>query len=370
MCTYKLIQAHITAILLTFLIQPATPHHAIEIGNSSVVPTTPMLEARSGHTATLLADGRVLIVGGMRRNRDFYRSAEIYDAVSGKFHASGEMSIGRVGHAAVLLRSGKVLIAGGWVGHGGTDSAEIYDPLSGKFTAISKMPARQGNPSATLLANGDVLIAGGADHDSPGGTSAAAIFHAATQTFEAIAPMHFARISHTATLLKDGSVLIAGGRGERVNDTAELFDPTTNQFSLTGDLITARYKHTAGLLPNGKVLIAGGSDARDWHGAMSSAEIYDPKTGKFTATSSLKESRFKLPAEAVQLAFGQLLIAGGSKRVEIYNPETGKFSLVQGEISDVWHFMTETRLKDGSVLLAGGYANDDKATAQTWVCRP
>ncbi len=336
----------------------------------SVTPGADMLEPRSGHTATLLADGRVIIIGGMQRNHDFYRSAEVYDPVTGKFQPSGEMSIARVGHAAVLLPSGKVLIAGGWIGGGATDFAEFFDPSAMKFTAIGKMTTRRGRPSATLLPNGDVLIAGGADHDSPGGMASAEVFHSATSTFEPVAPMHYARISHTATLLQDGRVLIAGGRGESVTATAELYDPQAKRFSLTGRLLTARYKHTAGLLPDGRVLIAGGSDELDWHGAMNSSEIYDPRTGKFTATAPLNDSRFKLPDEAVQLTSGRLLVAGGSKTVEVYDPATQRFLVVTGQLDDTWHFMSETRLKDGSVLLAGGYPNNDGATRHTWIYRP
>src|SRR5262249_12578532 len=234
-------------------------------------------EPRSGHSATLLLSGKVLIAGGMRRNQDFYRSAELYDSATGKFQSTGEMNQARVGHAAVLLQSGKVLIAGGWIGHGSTDSAELYDPATGEFTMIAKMTSPRGRPSATLLTNGDVLIAGGADRgNTPGGIASAEIFRAATLKFEAVGHMHEAPISHTATLLRDGRVLIAGGRGESVTAGAELYDPASRQFSLTANMLAARYKHTAGLLPDGRVLIAGGSDDRDWHGSMNSAEIYDP----------------------------------------------------------------------------------------------
>jgi len=337
----------------------------------TITPAAPMLEPRSGQTATLLPDGKVLIAGGMRRNQDFYRSAELYDPATGKFQPTGEMAERRVGHIAVLLRSGKVLIAGGWVGYGTTDSAELYDPATGRFTATTKLRARRGRPCATMLANGDVLITGGDDHAGPDGHLASAeVFHAATLSFQATGAMHHAREAHTATLLNDGKVLIAGGKGEGLVARAELYDPKTGSFSETGSLVTSRYKHTAGLLPDGRVLIAGGSDQRDWSGNLNSAEVYDPHTGKFVPTSSMNESRFKLPDEAVQLQAGKLLVAGGSREVEIFDPASKKFFVVSGLMNDKWHYMTETRLRDGSVLLAGGYPNSDQATAQTWIYRP
>src|SRR5579863_2112049 len=345
----------LAAITITFGITPLHTELLTVAANGSVNPGAPMLEPRSGHSATLLPDGRVLIAGGMRRNQEFYRSAEIYDPTTGKFQRTGEMSMARVGHVAILLRSGKVLIAGGWSGHESTSSAELYDPRTGKFSAIASMTTKRGQPSATLLADGDILIAGGADHDGAGGIASAEVFRTATLAFEAVGSMHYARISQTSTLLGDGRVLVAGGRGDGVTAIAELYDPRTKRFSETAKMLTPRYKHTAGLLPDGRVLIAGGSDEHDWKGTMSSAEIYDPVTGKFTATSPMNVSRFKLPGEAAQLPSGQLLIAGGSKQVEIYDPQTGKFLLASGELSEPWHFMSETRLKDGMILLAGGY---------------
>jgi hypothetical protein len=331
---------------------------------------TPMLEPRSGHTATLLPDGRVLIAGGMRRNQDFYRSAELYDPATGKFQPTGAMTLARVGHAAVLLPTGKVLVVGGYVGHNCTDSAEMYDPAIGKFTVIGKMTVLRGRPSITLLVNGDVLIAGGTDRDTPGGISSAEIFRTTDLKFETVSPMHFARIAQTSTLLSDGRVLIAGGRGDIVMSSAEIYDPQTKSFTLTGNMVTARYKHAAGLLSDGRVLIAGGSDERDWNGALASAEIYDPRTGKFTLTSPMNDSRFKLPDDTAQVGEGRVLIAGGSKSVEVYDSTIGKFMMVAGQIDATRHFMTETRLKDGTVLLAGGYPNNDQGTTATWIYHP
>lgn len=337
----------------------------------SISPAARMLEPRSGHTATLLPDGRVLIAGGMRRNQDFYKSAELYDPSKNTFQPTGDMGVGRVGHIAVLLNSGKVLIAGGWIGRGPTDSAEVYDPTTAKFAALtSRMTSKRGDARATLLPDGDVLITGGADHDGPGGIASAEVFHANTMTFEPVAAMRFARVAHSATLLQDGRVLIVGGRGDKVNASAEIFDPKTKRFSVIGNLLTARYKHTAGLLPDGRVLIAGGSDERDWSGNLNSAEIYDPKTGRFESALPLNDARFKLPDQAVELESGKLLVAGGSRKVEVFETDTGKFAAVPGEMSDAWHFMTETRLKNGCVLLAGGYPNNDRATDEAWIYRP
>jgi hypothetical protein len=353
-----------------FFSTPARNPTTVVSPAGSIALATPMLEPRSGHSATLLPNGKVLIAGGMRRNQDFYRSAELYDPSTGNFQPTGQMAVARVGHIAVLLRSGKVLVAGGWVGHDCTDSAELYDPATRKFQPLPKMTARRGRPNATLLATGDVLITGGADHDAPGGVATAEIFRAANSGFEPLVPMHFARIANTTTLLSDGRVLIAGGRGATVTAVAEIFDPASNQFTVTASMLTARYKHSAGLLPDGRVLIAGGSDDRDWAGTLNSAEIYDPRAHTFTATSPLHDSRFKLPDEAVQLASGRLLIAGGSKTVEVYDPKTQKFIVAAGQMPEPRHYMAETKLSDGSVLLTGGYPNSDRASSETWIYRP
>jgi hypothetical protein len=98
-----------------------------------------------------------------------------------------------------------------------------------------------------------------------------------------------AREYHTATLLSDGRVLIAGGNaGGKVVTSAELYDPKTGTFSPTGLMATAREYHTATLLSDGRVLIAGGDNgvrdpASHLPSALASAELYDPKTGTFSA---------------------------------------------------------------------------------------
>ena len=68
---------------------------------------------------------------------------------------------------------------------------------------------------------------------------------------------------HTATLLPTGKVLVAGGCRVVGSDlsSAELYDPATGTWTATGSLGTARQHHTATLLPSGKVLVAGGHNS-------------------------------------------------------------------------------------------------------------
>ena len=166
-------------------------------------------------------------------------------------------------------------------------------------------------------------------------------------------------------MLHDGRVLIAGGRGDTVTATAELYDPKTKQFVPTGNMQVARYKHTAGLLPDGRVLIAGGSDERDWNGALSSAEIYDPRTGRFTASSFAERQ----PLQAAgRCCAGRLRRSADCRRQQASGGLTIRAPVSswsrRANSATTWHFMTETRLEDGTVLLAGGYPNNDRATAR------
>jgi hypothetical protein len=124
-----------------------------------------------------------------------------------------------------------------------------------------------------------------------------------------------ARWGATATLLPNGQVLIAGGcRSDCGTDnalaSAELYDPATGKFTATGSMTTVRAGETATLLPNGLVLIAGGGFSVD---ALASVELYDPATGKFMATGSMTTARHY--DTATLLTNGLVLIAGGTDGV-------------------------------------------------------
>ena len=344
-------------------------------------PTTPpsgtfsrtgsMITARWwGQTATLLQDGRVLIAGG---SRTALALAEIYDPKAGGFSPTQEMITPRCYQTATLLQDGQVLIAGGTTvttggGTGELASAELYDPTTGSFSPTSSMiAAREWGQTATLLLDGRVLIAGGSGNS--GVLASAEIYDPKTGKFTATGSMKVNRYRHTATLLADGRVLIAGGyagEGRAAGSVAEaeLFDPSTGTFTPTGSMTTPRDEQTATLLTDGRVLVAGGysggyDNSSDPSKALSSAELYDPATGKFSATGSMTQVRW-WGHTATRLVDGRVLIAGGwgSKTIDwaqadLYDPSTGKFATT-GWMSSARYGATATLLSDGRVLIAGG----------------
>ena len=240
--------------------------------------------ARGGHTATLLPNGKVLFAGGTELNNEAgtwvtFASTELYDPISETFTATGSMTAARSGHTATLLPSGKVLIASGYDdvnSYGVSASAELYDPSAGTSTATGSMAVAAVEQAATLLPSGKVLITGGNDGSrnySP--FASAELYDPAAGTFTATSNMSVARAYHTAALLPSGKVLIAGGASDS-NTTlmsAELYDPAAGTFTATGSMTTTRSGHTATLLPSGKVLIAGGLD-NDGN-SLASAELYE-----------------------------------------------------------------------------------------------
>ncbi|MDQ6652278.1 MAG: kelch-like protein, partial [Acidobacteriota bacterium] len=296
----------------------------------------------------------------------FFRSAELYDPMTGRFTAANRnMSTQRVGHSATLLPSGKVLIAGGWSSEGLLASAELYDPSTGVFTLTGQMSSARGDFTATLLSNGKVLVAGG---ENGGALSSAEIYDPATGVFILTGNMNSGRTMHTAVLLSDGEVLVAGG-GEYQHPlaSAELYNPASGSFTITGNMTVPRYKQAAMLLTDGNVLVVGGSDGRDWQGRYANAEMYEPAKGAFSAIGKMNMARFKLPDAVALLKSGKVLIAGGGEQVEIYNPVSRTFSVATGRMDAARFYSTATLLTDGRVLVAGGYDNHSVASAKAWV---
>jgi WD40 repeat protein len=221
-----------------------------------------------------------------------------------------------------------------------------------------------GAHTATLLQDGRVLVAG--DTGVPEMT--AEIYDAAADSWTLTAPMTRDRSGHTATRMTDGRVLVVGG--ELAHDlrdwfpfkgTAEIFDPRTNSWSATSSLATPRGGFTATALPTGEVLVVGGYDAGD--DSLASTELYDPATGNWKGGAPLRIARFWHTATA--LPDGNVLIVGGwaddmlqlqVPGVEIYDWKSG--SWLDGGSITARAAHSATLLDDGKVLVAGGYTSD------------
>ena len=130
-----------------------------------------MIKWRYNHTATLLPDGTVLLVGGDGWFATGLSPAEIYTPSTGTFTITGTMYEPRSSHVAVLLPNGAVFNLGGsgLVIHNesGSPTAEFYLPATGTFTPLSSMGPVGTGRTATVLMNGTVLIAGGSFQGVP-----------------------------------------------------------------------------------------------------------------------------------------------------------------------------------------------------------
>ncbi|HEV8403099.1 MAG TPA: kelch repeat-containing protein [Candidatus Limnocylindrales bacterium] len=296
------------------------------------LPTGHMTAARAGSAATRLADGRVLLTGGSGCGADsenVLATAEVFDPASGTFSLTGTMRTPRESHTSTLLADGRVLITGGMTGPSGSSgvtlaafrfaetsgnvlkTAEIYDPATGTFTKTGSMSTIRDQHTATLLEDGRVLVLGG------GGEGYAPVafgdlYDPATGTFSKTGSMKVPRWLQVATLLNDGRVLVTGGRSpnDSVYASAEIFDPAAGRFSSTDTMDDGRQQHTATLLQDGRVLVAGGywSNGQNWR-VLASTEVYDPSTGKFGPAGSMGTPREG--HTATLLDDGRVLIAGG-----------------------------------------------------------
>ncbi len=329
---------------------------------------------RAAHTATLLKDGNVLIVGGMHKNGLFYDEVEVFDPKQNSFTIlKNRMTKKRVSHTATLLKDGRVLIVGGWSDrHTPEKTAELFEPKSHKFIAIGNTRFARSGHSSTLLQNGKVLIAGG--YDGTRNLSEAELFDPATNRFEVIGKMKSGHNIHSATRLKNGEVLITGGENSEglTTNEVEIFDPATNKFrKISAQMMATRYKHDSVLLADGSVLIFGGSDSRDRAGKLKSAEIFDPLKETFKPTGDMNFARFKIRETGVLLADGNVLIAGGGIEAEIFRPDTNSFESVTGSFGISLHYSSVTLLEDGRALILGGYefirGGEPTSTNQAWI---
>lgn len=317
----------------------------------------PLHVARDLHTATLLPDGKVLVTGGVGTNSNYLASSELFDPVSGTWADTGELSVARALHDAILLPNGKVLVAGGEASGGTTTSSELYNPATGTWSPTAAMSTRRERHSLTLLPNGKVLAAGGSYFVNVYATTE--LYDPVAGTWNAGLPMPVAHAGHTATLLANGRILIVAGFHFSGFDTVALanvesFDPANGNWTAVNPMTTPRKNNTATLLPGGNVLITGGQ-IDSGNVTTNGAEVFNPTTGSWTNTSPLTLSSSTYTTTL--LANGNVLALGGNEtnNAQMYDETTGSWTNVT-PIPGGRSGHTATLLADGRVLIAGGGA--------------
>ncbi|MCY1042071.1 DNRLRE domain-containing protein [Corallococcus sp. bb12-1] len=316
---------------------------------------------RTKHSATLLADGRVLVAGGAN-NAGWLDSAAVYSPATDTWTSTGSMSVKRYGQGATLLASGEVLVTGGQNTGGVVASAERYVPSTGTWSAAASMATARFRHTVTTLNDGRLLVAGGFDGSL--GLTSTELYNPLTGLWSSGPAMSTRRYGHSATLLADGRVLITGGHtGGQTLATAEVYDPATNSWTATGTMGSRHFGHGATLLADGRVLVASGLTPS---GVLTpTTELYSPATGTWASTGSLATARSEF--SLVALPSGRVLVLGGTDgttitpSVERYDVATGTWTQAP-PMSGPRRNLTATVLLDGRVLAVGGQADASTAS--------
>ncbi len=331
----------------------------------------PMDTARAYHTATLLPDGSVLVIGGDDgaiggggNGPRKLATAERYDPAADHWTAVAPMPVPHTRHTAILLPDGRVFVIGDYNTIDAA-KAELYDSAMDRWTLAAVSPAQYGTAGAALLPNGQVLVV----------TCEAQRYDPISDRYSPTGPYTAlgACVSGSAiTTLADGRVLVTGGpyRGGGYNSAA-IYNPATDQWTRAAPMYAGRAFHTATLLADGQVLVVGGADLR---GALATAERYDSVADAWTTVAPLPLARSG--HTATLLSDGRVLVVGGvgdkgdttpATTAMRYDPKGNQWSDA-GTTDATTGGQTATRLRDGTVLVAGGNTGlnaQSHATAST-----
>ncbi len=328
----------------------------------------PMKYSRAGHTATLLADGRVLVAGGYDPASGGYRLiAEIFDPITNQWSEAATMNAGHQYHVAQLLPDKRVILLDGLTSVGQTVDVELFDLDVGALgqwivgPPFSSNHENRRNFAVVTLPDEGILVVGGYVEESI--ETESLYFPISNQTWFSVGKLKTSRDRLTATTLKDGRILIAGGASTDADfqaaplRLAELYVPNSSPWRPLPTVGGTSFSHTATRLVDGRVLLTG------WSQNLHDAFIFSPNTNTFTKTAPMLTPRES--GAATLLEDGRVMVLGGIdndtfealRSVEIFDLATESWS--EGpSMNAVFSNPVAARLSNGRVLVAGEVPND------------
>lgn len=268
-----------------------------------------MNASRWQHTANLLPNGNVLIVGGLDLNTfRHHATVEMFDPSTETFTLVDPLKEARAAHRAIALEDGTVMVMGGHSPTGVTSSVEIFDSTQMRWLLAPPMPSPRSEFAATRLSDGRVFVCGG---QGDGNTAAAWLFNPSSNSWQVLTNVQRGRFGHTATGLPDGRVLIAGGDGGLVSQPFEIYNPNIGigqSTVLSAPVTIGAANNTATTLPNGDVVMTGGYTNCT---IDRNIQVY-----RFSSSSIVDGGLMTIPRSdhaAALLLTGQVLLTGGVK---------------------------------------------------------
>jgi len=268
--------------------------------------------ARLWQSLTTLRNDRILVIGGTERrdDGDWYALAyaETFDPWTGRWRDVSAPAIARSDHAAVLLRDGRVLVIGGNDGPKWVRQSEIYDPATDTWSRAAPLPVGRTRFTAATLPDGRVLVAGGLEQPGPA-TDRTLLYDPAADSWTDGPPMLAKRAIHAAVTLPGGDILFIGGQNDGSN-TAERYALKSRRFEFAGVLGSPRMFGQAAVADDGTVIFAGGIVVpQRGFDPTTDVERWDPRTNLWTVAAPLHIAR---AGGAIVVAPGGIWLLGGS----------------------------------------------------------
>lgn len=343
-----------------------------------------LAQARYAHTATLLNDGRVLVVGGIGTvSLRALDSVELFDPRTQKFTPLKGLAQGRFGHTATLLKDGRVLIVGGAAFSAddntarfvALDSTEVFNPRTLKLEAGPSLSEARHWHSATALPDGRVLVAGGA-REQMHHLASVELWDGQAPAWTSGTPLQSPRCQHQAQLLPNGAVLLSGGRSNeretgfgRTQASSEVWPSPGQRDGAAVTMNEPRQNHAVWLSPKGTVLVLGGKTESSFTNLIEAFDVNTKRWENFSPSLPLPLAHHtvtSLEAKGALVVGGETASAPDTAQTQWLDFVAGRFCRA-GELTVSRREHTATRLKDGQVLVVGGLsAGVPEASAERW----